>query len=1431
MFRNKEKLVLLLVFALFFCISGAGAVSAADTPVANYTSNVTHGSAPLSVQFNDTSTGNPTTWNWSFGDNKTSTDQNPVHTYTKAGTYNVSLTAFNEDGNSTLTQTNYITVLLNDVYVSTAGDDVTGDGTSTNAYATIQKGLNNAASGGTVHLKAGTYIETGNKNLSVTKNVAIVGEDASCTTINAENSGNIFIIKPGVTLTIANITLTNGNSTSHGGAIYNNGTLNVIDSIFTNNHATNNGGAIYSYGNLTVINSTFINNTSSGDGGAIYNIGNVTRLTGTFLNNTANWDGGAIYNGGNFTSLSDSTFKGNVASLCWGGAIFNNGNMNLSNSTFNGNSAVNGGAIYLSSGNLTAHYNSFKNNTATTSGNTIYNSIYNSNTINTEYNWWGSNDKPSSQIYGPVDYNNWLYMTITVSPTNITHGSTGSVIVSFNNIYNGTNVTSIDPINGHIPDGTIVTFSSTLGTFNPTTTTTDEGNATSTFTATDVNIDTVNAVTDNQTISTYINGIGTKISVNNVTSNAGNTVNLTATLTSINGTSVSGKNVTFTVNGTSYTATTDENGVATWGYKPINAGVYSIVANFAGDTNYGNSSKTGFLTAQMNDIYVSPTGNDSNGDGTKSNPFATIQQGINCVTAGGTLHLMAGTYTGTGNNRLNLTKNLNIIGENQSNTIINAEKSNNIFTINSGLTVTIANLILTNGVALNGSAIYNNGNLTMLNCTFTNNNANSQGGAIYNYQSSLTLSNCTFTNNIASNSFGGAIYNYQTNLTLSNCTFTSNTASNWGGAICNAYGSTLNMTNSTFSGNTATSQGGAIANVGINAILNGTNCIFTNNTAGNNGGVIYNNGLTTLHFNSFVTNTAPTGSAIYLAMGTVNAEYNWWGSNNNPSNQIYGALDYNNWIYMTIINSTTILKDSTGTVTVSFNNICNGTNVTSIDPINGHIPDGTIVTFSSSLGTLNPTTAVTANGTATAALTVNYSILGNVNAKTDNQTVSSTIYTTLPTVAANTTTGTYNHAQTVTLTATDDTNTTIYYTTDGTNPTTSSTIYTDPITIKNTTTLRYIAVDSANNTSTLYTQTYTIDTTAPNVTSNTTSGVYNTAQTVVLTSDDADSTIYYTTDGSDPQTSNTKTAYTGAITISKTTTLKYTAEDTVGNWETTNTQSYTIDTLKPTVTTNVTSGTYSHTQTVALTATDDTKTIIYYTTDGTNPTTKSKAYTGPITIKNTTTLRYIAVDSANNTSVQYTQTYTIDTTAPNVRVNVNNGTYNTTKVVTLKMNENGTIYYTTDGSAPTTKSKVYSGPITISNSTTLRYIAVDKAGNNSPTYTTKYVIDKVAPTIKTINPKNGATNISRSTNSTLIITFSENIKLYSKYWSGIYIKNSIGQKVGISKSIKGNTLTIKINSKKSANTWYTVYIPAGAVTDNIGNKFTKNYTSKFKTGK
>lgn len=94
-------------FAAFFL--GAMASTAVVAPVASFAATPTTVTIPGTVAFADSSTGNPTSWAWNFGDSSTSTAQNPSHTYTTAGTYTVALTATNSAGSSTSTRTGLVT--------------------------------------------------------------------------------------------------------------------------------------------------------------------------------------------------------------------------------------------------------------------------------------------------------------------------------------------------------------------------------------------------------------------------------------------------------------------------------------------------------------------------------------------------------------------------------------------------------------------------------------------------------------------------------------------------------------------------------------------------------------------------------------------------------------------------------------------------------------------------------------------------------------------------------------------------------------------------------------------------------------------------------------------------------------------------------------------------------------------------------------------------------------------------------------------------------------------------------------------------------------------------------------------------------------------------------------------------------------------------
>ena len=161
------------------------------------------------------------------------------------------------------------------------------------------------------------------------------------------------------------------------------------------------------------------------------------------------------------------------------------------------------------------------------------------------------------------------------------------------------------------------------------------------------------------------------------------------------------------------------------------------------------------------------------------------------------------------------------------------------------------------------------------------------------------------------------------------------------------------------------------------------------------------------------------------------------------------------------------------------------------------------------------------------------------------------------------------------------------------------------------------------------------------------------------------------------------------------------------------------------------SKTYTSAQQVEITSTDADVTF-YYTTDGTEPTTSSTKYTSAITVDHDMTLKAIAVRNDDNDYVSQVATATYKVQIPDVLLpaaptfSVASGTYTSELQVELKAeSESYTIYYTTNGTEPSTSSTKYEGPITVSKSMVIKAIAVDGEGNMSQVSSAEYSI--VAP--------------------------------------------------------------------------------------------------------
>jgi hypothetical protein len=319
-------------------------------------------------------------------------------------------------------------------------------------------------------------------------------------------------------------------------------------------------------------------------------------------------------------------------------------------------------------------------------------------------------------------------------------------------------------------------------------------------------------------------------------------------------------------------------------------------------------------------------------------------------------------------------------------------------------------------------------------------------------------------------------------------------------------------------------------------------------------------------------------------------------------------------------------------------------------------------------------------------------------------------------------TGTYTMAQTVTIS--DATSgATIYYTTDGTTPTTASTQYTTPITVSTTQTIKAIAVASGYTQSAVGSASYTITLpAAATPTFSPAAGTYTTAQTVTISDATSGATIYYTTNGTTPTISSTK--YAGAITVSTTQTIKAIAVASGYTQSAVGSASYTITLpAAATPTFSLAAGTYTTAQTVTISDATSGATI-YYTTDGTTPTTASTQYTTPITVSTTQTIKAIAVASGYTQSAVGSASYTITLpAAATPTFSLAAGTYTTAQTVTISDTTSGaTIYYTTNGTTPTISSTKYTGAITVSTTQTVQAIAVAPGFSTSSVGRAKYTI-------------------------------------------------------------------------------------------------------------
>jgi hypothetical protein len=217
---------------------------------------------------------------------------------------------------------------------------ITVTNTNDSGPGSLRQALADANYGDTIDFAVTGTIGLTSGELLVDKSVTISGPGADNLAVNGNAKSRVFYIGPGVTVSISDLTITNGNASGggfpdfDGGGIYNDHAILTLTSCaISSNFAQDGGGGIFSDGikgsATLLISNTVISNNSTSYGGGIWNVG--------------------VQGGTATLEISDSTLSGNTASI--GAAVYNIGHggdttVDIRNSTLSGNSSGNGGGIY-----------------------------------------------------------------------------------------------------------------------------------------------------------------------------------------------------------------------------------------------------------------------------------------------------------------------------------------------------------------------------------------------------------------------------------------------------------------------------------------------------------------------------------------------------------------------------------------------------------------------------------------------------------------------------------------------------------------------------------------------------------------------------------------------------------------------------------------------------------------------------------------------------------------------------------------------------------------------------------------------------------------------------------------------------------------------------------------------------------------------------
>ena len=289
------------------------------------------------------------------------------------------------------------------------------------------------------------------------------------------------------------------------------------------------------------------------------------------------------------------------------------------------------------------------------------------------------------------------------------------------------------------------------------------------------------------------------------------------------------------------------------------------------------------------DIYAAPTAAGTKTGSDASNP-ATLDKALAMAEDGDEIHLAAGTYSGA----FSVTKNVTLQGADKTTTILDGGGTDLPINVSAagdaGNKVYIKDLTVQNGSGGAGGGIFigTESFAEVSDCIIKDNTASLGGGGLDNGGTTV-VSNTTFSANTcthASNG-GGAIWNMETtgNLTLNNCTFTDNTATFNGGVAYNK--GVLTSNDCTYTANVATGNNGGVFYNASKSELFVNGGVLSGNSA-KTGGVIYNDGTAKATFDGI--------SATDNSAQTYGGVFRYWTNSDGGYVRVYNSHIYGNHI-------------------------------------------------------------------------------------------------------------------------------------------------------------------------------------------------------------------------------------------------------------------------------------------------------------------------------------------------------------------------------------------------------------------------------------------------------------------------------------------------------------------------------------------------------